>query len=38
VDSIEYRELKSQLHTAENTLAKRLLQRERQHDLLRAAE
>ncbi|MEI8191091.1 MAG: putative transposase, partial [candidate division NC10 bacterium] len=38
VDSIEYRELKSQLHTAENTLAKRLLQRERQQDRLLAAE
>ncbi len=38
VDSIEYRELKSQLHAAENTLARRLLQRERQQDLLLAAE
>lgn len=38
VDSIEYRELKSLLHTAENTLARRLLQRERQQDLLQTAE
>lgn len=37
VDSIEYRELKNQLHTIENSLAKRLLQRERQQDLIQAA-
>lgn len=38
VDSVEYRELKSQLHTAENTLAKHLLRRERQQDRLQVAE
>jgi hypothetical protein len=37
VDSVEYREMKNQLHTAENILARHLLQRERRQDRLREA-